>query len=129
MKQLKGPQIIIITLLLIITIVFLYNYVFTIYEVIAVSEPEFIFAGSDNIVKIYLVPVNAFGWKTPMRKTDGKFQIIEGEEFVQIVSVDEENGFIILRSVGLPGKVGLRIESQYALFPLYFEVRILNKSV
>ncbi|MFC2102916.1 hypothetical protein ACFLSS_00640 [Bacteroidota bacterium] len=129
MKLIKGSNIILLTILLVITAgVLLYNYVFSIYEVIVVSEPEIIFADPTNVVKIYLEPINAMGQKVPLRKVDCHFSIIEGNHLITIESVDEKNGEIQLRSLGIPGKIGLTIKSQYSLFPIYYEVQILNKS-
>jgi hypothetical protein len=129
MKLIKGSNIILLTIILVITAgVFLYNYVFSIYEVIVVSEPEIIFADPTNVVKIYLEPINAMGQKVPLRNAGGHFIIIEGNHLVSIESVDEKSGVIQLRSRGIPGKVVLSIKSQYSLFPIYYEIQILNKS-
>ncbi len=52
-----------------------------------------------------------------------------GNDLVTIKLVDEENGFILLQSMGTEGKVGIYIYSEYSLFPSYIEVQILPKTV
>jgi len=130
MNFLKTPNIFILIVIMTITVaVLFYNYIFSIYEVVVESEPKIIFADQKSYIRIYLKPINAMGWKAPLRNADGSFVIIEGEELVSIESIDESNGEIILRSLGVPGEVSFSIKSRYSLFPIYFEIQILNKTV
>ena len=130
MNFLKRPNIFILIIIITLTVpLLLYNYVFSIYEVVVESEPKFLFTDQNSYMKIYLEPINAMGWKVPLRNVDGSFAIIEGEELVIIESIYESNGVIIVRSLGEPGKVSFSIKSSYSLFPIYFEFQILNKTV
>ena len=65
----------------------------------------------------------------PFRTVKAKFKILEGNNLVTIKLVDEENGIILLQSIGTEGKVGIYVDSEYSLFPSYIVVQILPKSV
>ena len=108
---------------------FLHYFIFSIYEVKIVVKPKEVFADPSTEIKVTAKPINAMGWEVPFRTVKTKFKILEGNDLVTIKSVDEENGFILLQSVGTEGKVGIYIDSEYSLFPSYIEVQILPKTV
>ena len=107
----------------------LHYFIFSIYEVKIVVKPKEVFADPSTEIKVTAKPINAMGWEVPFRTVKTKFKILEGNDLVTIKSVDEENGFILLQSVGTEGKVGIYIDSEYSLFPSYIEVQILPKTV
>ncbi len=107
----------------------LHYFIFSIYEVKIVVKPKEVFADPSTEIKVTVKPINAMGWEVPFRTVKTKFKILEGNDLVTIKSVDEENGFILLQSVGTEGKVGIYIDSEYSLFPSYIEVQILPKTV
>ena len=107
----------------------LHYFIFSIYEVKIVVKPKEVFADPSTEIKVTAKPINAMGWEVPFRTVKTKFKILEGNHLVTIKSVDEENGFILLQSVGTEGKVGIYIDSEYSLFPSYIEVQILPKTV
>jgi len=110
-----------------ITITFLtYYFIFNIYEVTIKTEPKFLFADQNSKIKIEVIPVNALGWQVPFRKAKSNFEIREGSEFVEIEQLSEDEGLLILRSKGRPGKVGIVITSNYSLLPMYIEIEILQ---
>ncbi len=107
----------------------LHYFIFSIYEVKIVVKPKEVFADPSTEIKVTVKPINAMSWEVPFRTVKTKFKILEGNHLVTIKSVDEENGFILLQSIGTEGKVGIYIDSEYSLFPSYIEVQILPKTV
>ena len=107
----------------------LHYFIFSIYEVNIVVEPKEVFADPSSEIKVTAKPINAMGWEVPFRTVKAKFKILEGIDLVTIKLVDEDNGFILLQSIGTEGKIGIYIDSEYSLFPSYIEVQILPKTV
>ncbi|MCH6573775.1 MAG: hypothetical protein IH795_01025 [Bacteroidetes bacterium] len=107
----------------------LHYFIFSIYEVKIVVKPKEVFADPSSVIKVTANPINAMGWEVPFRTVKAKFKILEGNNLVTIKLVDEENGIILLQSIGTEGKVGIYVDSEYSLFPSYIEVQILPKSV
>ena len=107
----------------------LHYFIFSIYEVKIIVKPKEVFADPSSEIKVTAEPINAMGWEVPFRTVKAEFKILEGNDLVTIKLVDEENGFILLQSMGTEGKVGIYIYSEYSLFPSYIEVQILPKTV
>ncbi|MFB3057697.1 MAG: hypothetical protein ACE1ZQ_11120 [Ignavibacteriaceae bacterium] len=107
----------------------LHYFIFSIYEVKIVVKPNEVFADPSSVIKVTANPINAMGWEVPFRTVKAKFKILEGNNLVTIKLVDEENGIILLQSIGTEGKVGIYVDSEYSLFPSYIVVQILPKSV
>jgi len=107
----------------------LHYFIFSIYEVKIIVKPKEVFADPSSEIKVTAEPINALGWEVPFRTVKAEFKILEGNDLVTIKLVDEENGFILLQSMGTEGKVGIYIDSEYSLFPSYIEVQILPKTV
>ncbi len=107
----------------------LHYFIFSIYEVKIVVKHKEVFADPSSVIKVTANPINAMGWEVPFRTVKAKFKILEGNNLVTIKLVDEENGIILLQSIGTEGKVGIYVDSEYSLFPSYIEVQILPKSV
>ena len=107
----------------------LHYFILSIYEIKIVVKSREVFADPSTEIKVTAKPINAMGWEVPFRTVKAKFKILEGNDLVIIKLVDEENGFILLQSIGTEGKVGIYIDSEYSLFPSYIEVQILPKTV
>ena len=120
---------ILIFIVLVLAGFILHYFIFSIYEVKIVVKPNEVFADPSTEIKLTAKPINAMGWEVPFRTVKTKFKILEGNHLVTIKSVDEENGLILLQSVGTEGKVGIYFDSEYSLFPSYIEVQILPKTV
>ena len=108
---------------------FLYYFVYNIYEVEIVSDPKIAFADPAKKVKVIIKPINAMGWSVPLRTVSGTFKITEGINNIEIISINEEEGTLILRSTGVVGTVGIYVESDYSLFPSYIEISFLPRRV
>jgi hypothetical protein len=111
------------------TSVILYYFVFNIYEEEIVSIPKVVFADPSSKVTIKIKPINALGWEVPLRKNSGTFRITEGNANVEIIIMNEEEGYIILRSTGIIGIVGIYVDSEFSLFPSYIEINFLPRNV
>jgi hypothetical protein len=114
----------IIILLFLIAAFFTYQYVFSIYEVFPEVEPKVLYADHKSESKIKLIPVNSLGWKIPFRNAAAEFEISEGKELVEIVSVSGKEGIIVLRANDKPGKVSILIKSKYSLLLLIVEMEV-----
>jgi hypothetical protein len=128
-KNKIGIKLLAVTIFLIATGYILHYFIFSIYEINIISEPKTVFAGQPSEIKIYAKPINAMGWDVPFRTVKAKFRIMKGNDLVTVLYVDEENGFILLRTKGIEGKVEIYIDAEYSLFPSYFEIHILPKTV
>lgn len=119
---------ILITVLLIILFIFLFMalYVVNIYGDLIEKEPENLFADPASTITIRVVPINAFGWKIPLRKSKAEFLFIEGSNLVDIVEENKNEGYIILRSLAVPGRIELKVKSEFTLVPTLVVIEILT---
>ncbi len=116
---------IISAILLLIAAFAAYHYIFSIYEVIFSVHPKELYADNQSTVTISVVPLNAFGWEAPLRNSPAKFEITEGTDLVEIFSLDEKNGIMILKAKNKTGRVAVLIKSKNALLPSAVEIEIL----
>ena len=107
----------------------LHYFIFSIYEVEIVVEPILVIADPSTEIKVTVKPINAMGWDVPFRTVKAKFKILEGNDHVTIKLINEDDGFILLQSMGTEGKVGIYIDSEYSLFPSYIEFQLIPKTV
>ena len=107
----------------------IHYFIFSIYEVNIVVKPKEVFADPSTEIKVTVIPINAMGWEVPFRTVRAKFNILERDDLVTIKLVNEEEGFILLQSIGMEGEVGIQIDSEYSLFPSYIEIQIFPKTV
>ncbi|MFO7446937.1 MAG: hypothetical protein R6W90_11255 [Ignavibacteriaceae bacterium] len=115
---------IIVTILLAIIALLAYQYIFTIYEVTFSVEPKELFTDNQSTVTIAVVPLNAFGWEAPFRSSSAEFKITEGKNLIEVISVNNENGVLIIKAKSLPGKVVILIKSKNALLPSPVEIPV-----
>lgn len=124
MDRRKNILILILSLVFLI-VIFLSLYVFNVYGDIIKKSPDNLFADPSSNIKIQVVPINAFGWQLPFRKSNAEFIIIEGKNLVEIIEMSTEQGFILLRSNGIPGKVEINVKSKFSLLPNLVVIEIL----
>jgi len=112
-------KIIIIYLLVFVLIVLLFGYFFlyNIYGSEVRKSNDFLFADPQSEMMIEVIPVNGLGSKALFRTSSAKFEIIEGNDLIEIISKDESKGTLKIRSLGEPGRVGIKIKSQHSLIP------------
>ena len=124
-KSIAISFIIIILLILVFAYFFLYN----IYGIEISRVPDSLFADPSSEITLSVLPINALGKKALYRSSSAKFEILEGNDLVEIVFVDESKGQIKLRSTGKSGVVGIKIKSQFSIFQEYIEIEIKSLTV
>ena len=114
-------------ILIIFFLIFSRIYIFNIYEVTYTVNPQSMYADSKSTIKISAKPVNAFGWKAPLRSAPADFNIKDGKDLVDILSEDNSKGILIIKAKNNPGKIVLYINSKYSLFPSLLEIIVYPK--
>lgn len=124
----RTKILIIIILVVLIGILFSYNYLLNIYEVVYKVTPKELYADYKSTVKIECIPINAFGWKIPFRNTYCKFEITEGKDLIEILNQNGNKGEITLRAKNLTGKVEILVKSRFSLLPTSIDIEIYPNS-
>ena len=106
-----------------------YHYIFSIYEVIYKITPEKLYADNSSTIVIEAVPINSFGWRAPFRKPHAEFKFNEGEDLIDILSLNNNNGVLKLKAKDRSGKVSITIKSIYSLLPSTIEIIIESNIV
>ncbi|MEI7810896.1 MAG: hypothetical protein WCJ01_00565 [Ignavibacteria bacterium] len=97
---------------------------FNIYEVSFKVSDVVLFADNKSTSIIEVIPLNSFGNRVPFRKSPAEFQIVEGVDLVEIIQNDIDNGILTLKAKDMPGKITVRIKSEYSLMPSLIEISI-----
>ena len=105
------------------------HYIFNIYEVNYRSNPDILFADNISEFIIEAAPINACGWKVPLRKIETDFEIIEGNDLVEVIEYNRNIGIIKLKVKNSPGIVVVRAKSKYSLLPSLIEIKIHSNNV
>lgn len=122
----KRTDILIIGFTAILVLMILgYYFLYNIYEIEVEIVPKQLYADINSSTEIKVIPINALGYRAIFRSTNSDFEIIEGKELVEIISIDNANGSMKLKSKGIQGKVGIKIYCRNSLFPQYIEILIL----
>ena len=111
---------------LLLLIVLSYYFLYNIYGNEIRKEPENLYADPASEMRIEVIPVNALGWKAIFRSSSAVFDIVEGQDLIDIVKTNEASGVLVVRSKGKAGTVGIKIKSDYSLVPDYIEIHILT---
>jgi len=121
----KKPQmyIVILVVSLILSLI-AYHYLISIYEVTISVNPKILYTNSQSAVTTSVIPINALGKKAWFRKAYTDFDITEGKDLVDIVSINNKNGELTLRARNKPGMVVVNVKSRYALFPSSIEIPV-----
>ncbi|MCU7496955.1 MAG: hypothetical protein HF314_09145 [Ignavibacteria bacterium] len=119
-------QYIIALIVLLIVSYFLKQYVFNIYEVTFSLSQKALYADGESTIRIEAVPVNAFGFRAPLRKVAVVFDIIEGKDLVEVLDSNLPDGVIVLKARSSSGKVVLRARSEFQLLPAIIEIPVLS---
>lgn len=101
-------------------------YIFNVYGEVIKKDPDNLFADASSTIKIKVVPINALGWEIPFRNSEAEFTIIEGSELVEIIEESNEKSRLILRSLGIPGKIEITVKSKFSLFPNLVIIEIFS---
>lgn len=104
---------------------FLWQYVFSVYEVFYDTKPEHLYASGGEVMKIECVPLNALGFRAPFRTAPFSYKWESGRDLLQIAVDNSASGYLILKSAGKEGTAVLRVKGKYALLDSIIEIRIL----
>jgi hypothetical protein len=106
-----------------------YFFLYNIYGSEVRKSSENLFADPQSEMTIEVIPVNALGSKAFFRTSSAKFEIIEGNDLIEIINKDESKGILKIRSSGEVGIVGIKIKSEHSLLPEYIELEVLSRTV
>ena len=96
-------------------------YIFNIYE-IDFRYPECVSANSN--FKVFIVPLNSFGKRTPLRSVEYKINVIEGSDLIK--SLHDYNGTVEISTQDKTGLLKLLITSNKSLAPAVIEISIIK---
>jgi hypothetical protein len=86
-----------------------------IYESELISE---VAGPARNYLKLKVVPLNGFGKIALFRSVSSEFQIIKGEEIVEIVRYDSKNSeFELKAKAGFSGLLAIKVKNNCSLMP------------
>lgn len=121
MKMYILPLLIIIGIAIIFAF---WHYVINIYEVKIVAAPEYLIPDGKSTTVVRAIPINAFGFKAPFRKSPAKFEIIEGKELINIISENDKEGVLEIQAKEKEGNVSIQLKSEFSLMPTIIEIPI-----
>ncbi len=96
----------------------------SIYEVVYRIEPKALYADNKSEITITAVPVNGLGGRAWFRKAPASYEIIEGNDLVDVIRNDKSTGMLILRAKDRPGTVRITVKSLFALLPSPIDINI-----
>jgi hypothetical protein len=116
--------IIIFLVLTIITAIFIFVwfYLFNIYEVKISVIPESKILKSNDRIEINIIPLNSFGTKALWRSVNADYEIIEGEDLVNMKRISESA--IEISSKGPKGNVVVLVTPSIGLFSSKISIKV-----
>lgn len=106
-----------------------YFFLFNIYGNEIRKTPTNLFDDPESVMTIEVVPINSLGGKAILRTSSADFEIVEGNDLIEVSLINNKEGVLHIRSKGKPGIVGIKINSAHSLFPEYIEIEILSRTV
>jgi len=106
-----------------------YFFLYNIYGSEVRKSPAKLFADPESEMTIEVIPVNALGSKAFFRTSSAEFEIVEGNNLIEVKFKNTKEGVLQIRSKGVIGIVGIKIKSEHSLFPEYIEIEILSRTV
>ncbi len=80
-----------------------YFFFYNIYGSEVRKTPAYLFADPESVITIEVVPVNALGSKAIFRTSSAEFEIVEGNDLIEVTLIDKRNGVLKIRSKGKSG--------------------------
>ena len=118
-----------ILLFFLIVLLLGYFFLYNIYGSEVRKTPAYLFADPESVMIIEVVPINALGSKAIFRTSSAEFEVVEGNDLIEVTLIDKENGVLQIRSKRKSGVVGIKIKSQHSLLSEYIEIEILPRTV
>lgn len=106
-----------------------YFFLYNIYGSEVRKSSANLFADPQSEMTIEVIPVNALGIKAIFRTSSAEFEIVEGNDLIEVKLKNNKSGVLQIRSKGITGIVGIKIKSEHSLFPEYIEIEILSRTV
>jgi len=106
-----------------------YFFLYNIYGSEVRKSPANLFADPESEMRIEVIPINALGSKAFFRTSSAEFEIVEGNDLIEVKFKNNKDGVLQIRSKGVIGIVGIKIKSEHSLFPEYIEIEILSRTV
>ena len=119
----KGKLILTIAAVVILFF-FLWQYVFTVYEVKS-EVNRFKLSGNSEKVEINVFPVNAFGKKAPLREIGAEFIVIQGDSLINPADSIHQKNKLTFNTAGNSGTIIVKIITDLSLFPIIEEIKVL----
>ena len=120
----SGQILLIAVLIIVIAGLFVYKYIFNIYELEISVTPKELFADYHSTVVIRAIPVNSSGKKIPFRKVSAEFEFKQGKELVTIENSDKAEGLLILKAKDKTGEVILVVKTEKSLLPSLVQIPV-----
>lgn len=117
----KGVYLILIPLLL--AAIFCWYMCIMIYEVKIETSADVLYYDNSSL-SIKVIPVNAMGKKAWFRQASTEFVIQSGNELIEIIKNDSENGVLIIKASSSSGVISILIKPEKSLFPTVLEIPI-----
>lgn len=109
---------------IILSALFFYNYVYSIYEIKYEISNQIIFCNSNSTTEIKAFGINALGYKITFRNVAAEYEFIEGQDLIEIISTDTSKGELKIKALSKVGIVTIRATSPYSLLPAIIEIPI-----
>jgi len=113
-----------ILIFILLSTLFFYNYVYSIYEIKYEISNQIIFCNSNSTTRIKALGINALGYKITFRTISADYEIIEGQDLVEIVYKNLSKGELKIKALHKSGTVTIRATSQYSLLPAIIEIPV-----
>lgn len=102
--------------------IFIWFYLFNIYEVKIHVVPESRILKSNEKIEIKVIPLNSFGTHAFFRNISAKFEILNGSELITIKYISESSIAII--SKGEHGSAEILVTPSIGLFPTKVKIKL-----
>ncbi|PIQ07700.1 MAG: hypothetical protein COW71_15085 [Ignavibacteriales bacterium CG18_big_fil_WC_8_21_14_2_50_31_20] len=118
----KIMIIILLCILILFIALFLWQYVFNIYEAKILVNPKYLIINSDSKVVIEVIPLNSFGKKALFRKISLNHKIIYGKDLIKIEKISDN--IFNIHSKGKIGNAEILVTPSVGLFSSKIKIPI-----
>jgi len=118
----KYAMITLLVVVISITLIFVWFYLFNIYEVKIIVNPESLKLTSNSKIEIQTIPLNSFGTKALFRTISTKYEIVSGKELINLEKKSEN--ILWIYSNGKSGEAEILVTPSIGLFPSKIKIKI-----
>lgn len=108
-----------------ISLVLVWYFYFSIYEIKIVAQPKELTINSQKASQIKIIPLNLLGKSVPFRKVPFTYSIIQNKKLVTISKSRTGNNLLIVSPKDKSGVVKIEIVSKFSLFPNITTIKIV----